>query len=185
MYHLSTAFAVWALEIFSWIDCMREDTKRSNKSTFWTYNHSYVATTRCRPFSTQINYKICGQSVRCGLVECRCFRFSILNSFYLFRILSWFNAGFTFAVAQHSLWSCVECYCYCHSQLNTMYGSYLKFLKTHQMAKEKDQNEQEILINCFASSIQQAHWLSYCDKHLSFRVNETRCLARGASLKLN
>lgn len=34
-----------------------------------------------------------------------------------------------------------------------MYGSYLKFLKTHQKTKKKDWNEQEILINCSVSSM--------------------------------
>lgn len=70
---------------------------------------------------------------------------SILESFYSFRILSWLDwldAGIGIAVAaaaaQHSLWSCVDYYCYCHSQLNTMYGSYLKVLKTHQQTKKKE-----------------------------------------------
>lgn len=123
----------------------------------------------------------------CCLAECRCFRFS--NHFIYLEFLYWIDAGI--AAAQHSLWSYVDCYC--HSQLNTMYGSYLKFLKTHKTTKKKGKNEQEILINCSVSSM-RSELLRQAFIILSVRRGVSICLymrdcesvcVKGDLLKLN
>lgn len=87
----------------------------------------------------------------CCLVECRCFRFS--NHFIYLEFLYWIDAGI--AAAQHSLWLCIDCYC--HSQLNTMYGSYLKFLKTHKKTKKKEKKWTRNSNKLFC--LQHAQWV--------------------------